>query len=79
MTTETKTFTVVGLWVDDEPLVAAVLEGEREIVDSEDESGGFQRWGTSVEATDPDHAEVLACAELLGEDDEETDDKEGGA
>ena len=67
------TYTVFGLWVGDEPLVAGVVEGEHNAVDTEGESGGFSRWATSVQAEDPDSAEALAVAEMSGGEDESED------
>lgn len=61
-----RTYTVVGLWIDDEPHVAGVYEGRYVTVD-ETCGDGYQRWATSVEAGDPADAEALAVAELLGE------------
>jgi hypothetical protein len=58
-------YTVIGLWLRQQPVVAGVIEGEHNCVDS---SGGDPysdgRWATSVEAKDPDEAEELAVEEM---------------
>jgi len=67
------TYTVFGL-VDNaaEPrglTVAAVVLGDVPTVDTDDGMDEtMQRWASSFEARDPDHAEALARAEVAGED-----------
>jgi hypothetical protein len=71
-------YTVIGLWYDDEPVVAGVVEGEHNAVDSDPCHERFQgRWSTSVEADDPDDAESRAVAEMNGEDPNDDADEEG--
>lgn len=55
----TEGYTVVGVYVDDEPVVAAVLQGSITTVDT---SAGADRWADYVEAPDPDTAAELAVA-----------------
>ena len=73
------TYTVVGFRDENGELyVAGVFAGEQFAVDSNgsDEIGGesVQRWASSFEATDPDHAEELAHEECAEEDSDESDD-----
>ncbi|XVV02784.1 hypothetical protein ACQPW3_36370 [Actinosynnema sp. CA-248983] len=70
-TAELTTYSVVGIWVDDEPVVAAVLEGQQYTVDAGASDPDFERWSITVEAEDPDAAEAYALAVQLGEDDED--------
>ncbi|ONI83479.1 hypothetical protein ALI22I_33825 [Saccharothrix sp. ALI-22-I] len=70
-TVELPTFTVIGLWIDDKPLVAGVVEGEHMMADSEWGSDGFSRWATSVQAEDAECAESYAVAEMRGQEDDE--------
>lgn len=61
------TYTVIGLFDCHERFtVAAVLAGDAPVADTEpgDAESGTQRIATVVEATDRDHAEQLAHAEL---------------
>ena len=55
------TYSVIGLYIDDEPVIAGVIEGEHPCVDS-DPGGEFQRWATTVEAGTPEEAETEALA-----------------
>jgi len=58
-------YTVIGLWVEDEPVVAGVIEGEHPAVDSDPFDSRFRgRWMTSVDAEGPAEAEIAAVAEL---------------
>ena len=59
-------FTVFGLWIDDEPVVAGVVEGDLNCVDNDPQFFTYQRWATSVEAATPDHAERLAVRDMKG-------------
>ena len=62
-------YTVIGLWLNDEPVVAGVIEGEHNCVDT----GDGDRWATPVEADDPDKAEVAAVLEMEGGDEDDDD------
>lgn len=53
-------YTVVGLWVEDEPVVAAVLDGHVQTVDTY--AGVFDRWAEHVTAATPTQAEATARA-----------------
>ena len=55
-------YTVIGKYIDDEPVVAGVILGEHQVSGGEDDE--FQPWATSVLADDPAHAESLAVAEM---------------
>ena len=59
-----RVYTVIGLWIDGEPLVVGVMEGKWSCVDSDMSSGGFERWATSVRATSADDAEAKAYAKM---------------
>ena len=67
----TRLYTVFGLWVDETPLVAGVIEGDYNCVDTDSHSGGFQRWCTSVRAANPDAAECAAYGEMTEDDSED--------
>lgn len=56
-------YTVLGVWIDDQPVVAAVIAGEHDCVDATGVTL-YQRWATSVDAPDPDTAEEIAIVEL---------------
>jgi hypothetical protein len=68
-----KTYTVAGLYIDDDPVVSIVLLGEHNAVDA---TGGedYPRWATSVEAQDPDDAEDLAVTEMRASNNDEDDE-----
>lgn len=56
-------YLVIGLYVDDEPIVAGVVEGDGGTCDTDD-GGDLQRWAHGVKAADPAAAEAIALAEL---------------
>lgn len=59
-------YTVNGLWLGDEPVVAGVLEGQQDFVDSDPCDERFQgRWAVAVEADSSDEAETLAIADRV--------------
>lgn len=59
------TYTVIGIYLHDEPLVAGVIRGEHNCIDSGGPmEGDGQRWATSVKARDWRQAEKLAVAEM---------------
>lgn len=66
------TYTVVGLTDEaGDLLVAGVLPGRHDCVDAESQSGEFYRYATTVEADDPDEAELKAYVQYrrdCGED-----------
>jgi hypothetical protein len=58
-------YTVLGVYINDEPVVAAVLIGEQLPVDDTGPyEGDGQRWGTGVEAENAFEAEGLAVAQM---------------
>lgn len=62
-----KTYTVIGVWIGDEPVTAGVIEGQHYVsegndVDRIDNSNG--PWGTVVEAPDSQSAETYAEQEM---------------
>ena len=60
-------YTVIGLWVGTDPVVAGVVEGIHDAVDTDDSDSRFNgRWAHSVEADGPDEAEALA-ADVMSE------------
>lgn len=59
-------FTVIGLWINDVPVVAGVAEGTNNVVDEEPHGAPYQRWATTVEATNVEQAERVAVAEMKG-------------
>ncbi|WNV90287.1 hypothetical protein [Umezawaea sp. Da 62-37] len=75
-TGELTTYLVIGLWIDDEPLVAGVIVGDHSMADVESESDGYQRWATSVQAEDAESAESYAVAEMRDEQDDDEEDEE---
>lgn len=74
-----KTYTVIGHWLDDEPVVAGVIEGDHPAVDNHVFGGADepQRWATMVEADDSSNAERLATLEMNGEDEDDEDEPFG--
>lgn len=69
MVTETKTYTIVGVWINDAAVVAGVLLGSHPLLDSgPDETdvaaGLYQRWAMVEEATSPDEAETMAVQHI---------------
>lgn len=57
------TYLVIGLYVDDEPVVAGVVEHVEGTCDALD-NADYQRWATIVDAIDPATAEAVALAEI---------------
>ncbi|MFF4777452.1 hypothetical protein ACFY05_31815 [Microtetraspora fusca] len=60
----------------DEFLVAGVIEGDHNCVDSESDSGDFQRYATTVEADSPDGAEAAAYEQYCEDNEDNEDDDE---
>lgn len=60
------TYTVIGLYVDDEPVVAGVVAGEHACVDRD--AGPYQRWADPIEAPDAATAERTALAARSGDE-----------
>lgn len=62
----TITYTVIGVWVNDAAMVAGVVEGTIQLVDSftPDNDGDFGRWSEIVDATSPNEAEAMAIASI---------------
>lgn len=56
---ETHSYTVIGAWIDDEPVPFGVIEGEHQVSGGDD-----QPWATSVEAVDAAAAEQLAVDQM---------------
>lgn len=54
------TYTVIGLYVDNHPVVAAVIEGNQKCVDHD--TGFFLRWADPIDADDPEEAEAIALS-----------------
>lgn len=57
-------YTVLGIVVDDEYVVAAVLLGDVFTADSEFTPSSYERWATCVRAADVQEAEALALKEM---------------
>ena len=65
------TYTVIGLWIDDELVIAGVVEGDVPVVDNGPDAGdGYQRYAQPVEADSPDDAERVALELASGDDDD---------
>lgn len=63
-------YTVVGLWVEGELVVAGVIEGMHNAVDAGPEAGSdYQRYAESFWASDPTEAERLAQRQVIEERD----------
>jgi hypothetical protein len=73
-TSELYGYTVIGLWIGDEPIVAGVIEGDHPMVDAAGIGDEYQRWATHVYAEDAESAEAYAVEEMSGEGEE---DEEG--
>ena len=58
------TYSVIGVWVDDQPVVAGVVEGVHVCVDNPSGRDEALRWATVVTALSPDEAEVEAVREV---------------
>lgn len=58
------TYTVIGLWIDNELVVAGVADGDVPMVDNGPDASerDYQRYAETFEATGPDEAEQLAIA-----------------
>lgn len=56
-------WTVIGAWIEDEPVAFGAIRGEHEVGGGE--SGNDQPWATSVEADSHDAAVEVAVAEML--------------
>jgi len=58
-------YTVIGLWVGNDPVVARWIEGNHGAVDTDDFDERFNgRWATSVVADNPAEAGGLAVDEM---------------
>jgi hypothetical protein len=66
---EKKTWTVIGFWYNDEPVVTGVVEGGHPVYGGNTGELGdtsFQgEWATSVKAESAEEAETLAVEEML--------------
>jgi hypothetical protein len=72
-------YTVIGLWQGDEMIVAGVIEGEHEAVDSDPGDYRYNgRFATTVEAEDPEAAEHQAKVEMGGYIDDDESEAEAG-
>lgn len=60
------TFTVLGLWYDDQPLAAGAVPGEH-IADGDLDYIGFQPWACRVDATSADAACAAAVERMRAE------------
>jgi hypothetical protein len=76
MSNESKTWTVIGFWYNDRPVVTGVVEGNHNVGngDTDDFYAGdtdYQgEWATSVSARDAESALGQAVKEMLGQDDD---------
>ena len=57
-------YTVFGIWHDGEFLIAGVVEGNVSPVDVWTDTGWYERYTSTVLATDPDDAEARILAEV---------------
>ena len=57
-------FTVIGVWDNDEPIAVGVVWGEHSVVGGDEEHWEGGLWATTVEAADPEAAEVAAVNEM---------------
>lgn len=71
--TETKqTYTVIGVYVDNQPVVAGVIEGDHKCVDAsfaDQAAWPFERWADPIEANDPVEAERTALHDRTDKED----------
>jgi hypothetical protein len=58
-------YTVIGVWQDDEPVVAGVVPGRHEVYGGDEASFSGGLWLTHVTATDVAEAEQLAKTEAI--------------
>jgi len=59
------TYTVIGVWLGDQPVPIGVIEGQHEVHGGDDSEFPEGLWATSVTAADPGQAEQAAITELL--------------
>lgn len=59
-----RTYTVLGVWEDDEPVPVGVVDGEHQVTGGADRRWEQGLWATSVTAADPAEAEAAAVAEM---------------
>lgn len=62
-----QTYTVIGVYVDNQPVVAGVIEGDHKCVDRD--PGPFERWADPIEANDPVEAEHTALNDRTNKED----------
>lgn len=64
---EDRDWTVIGIWLDDRPVVAGVIAGRHEVEGGDDCSDWDFRgpWATSVSASSVEEAEKSAVQEML--------------
>ena len=58
------TYTVLGLWLHNEPVSVGVIAGEHGVTGGDTDAFEEGLWATSVDADDPLTAEALAIAEM---------------
>jgi hypothetical protein len=60
-------WTVIGVWLCDEPVTTGVVAGRHDVSGGDTEQFPQGCWATSVSAPDPDTAEAEAVAEMRGD------------
>lgn len=58
-------YTVIGVWQDDEPVVAGVVAGRHEVYGGDEASFSGGLWFAHVDASDVTEAEHLAKTEAI--------------
>lgn len=56
-------YSVIGVWVGIQPVVAGVVEGAHPCVDRQVDDE-YKRWAALVDAADPDTAEALGVKKI---------------
>lgn len=59
------TYTVIGVRIDDTPMVVGVVAGTHEVYGGDEEAFEQGLWATSIDAIDVEQAEQLAKVEML--------------
>jgi hypothetical protein len=81
-----KTWTVIGFWMEDDPVAVGTVEGDHPVYGGDDVNdsglvdGARGPWAVAVEAEDDDIAEKKAVQELMRvqfDDDEDDKDEHG--
>jgi hypothetical protein len=57
-------YTVIGVWLDDAPIVVGVIAGNHEVYGGDEKAFEEGLWATSVDACDIAQAEQLAKVEM---------------